>query len=284
MSAPPPRARPSLHDRIEISKRAVLFTRSRLLARVRHPRQYVFVVSSGRSGSTLVQGLLNALPGVLVRGENGFYLMELFRAQRRVRQFQHAFGPNSWNGTSAFYGIAEADADDFLRVTRTLMHRQLIARKNPWRITVIGFKEVRWEELHPDEYAGFFRFFERIFPDAKYVLNDRDPERTAGSGHWRSLDRGTALATLQRGRDVREFLRTTRPERTFDITYEVVTGAEKEAADAQLSGLAEFVIGWCTPKVLADLRAVLEVGHGPFPFGAARRRRRLPAQRRPAAN
>jgi len=32
--------------------------------------RYVFVVTYGRSGSTLMQGLLNALPGVLVRGES----------------------------------------------------------------------------------------------------------------------------------------------------------------------------------------------------------------------
>ena len=38
---------------------------------------YVFVMTYGRSGSTLVQGLLNAIPGYLIRGENAAALNHL---------------------------------------------------------------------------------------------------------------------------------------------------------------------------------------------------------------
>jgi hypothetical protein len=255
-------------------KRAILLARTRTISRFYSPKKYVFVVSSGRSGSTLVQGLLNALPGVLVRGENGFYLLALFRSQRRLRNYQRSFGGNSWTPTSAFYGIAEADPDDFARATRRLMHTQLLARHNPLSVRTLGFKEIRWEELRTDEWPAFFDFFERIFPNAKYVLNDRNPERVVDSGHWQKVERDKAMRTLLHGRELRAFLRGTRPERTFDLTFEVITGEDRAASDAQLTGLAKFVVGRDDPSMVDDLRAVLSVGHGPFPFGKARVRRR----------
>src|SRR6056297_391020 len=45
----------------------------------------VFVVTYGRSGSTLVQNLLNGLPGACVRGENENLLAPLVRAWDIVR-------------------------------------------------------------------------------------------------------------------------------------------------------------------------------------------------------
>jgi hypothetical protein len=255
-------------------KRAILLARTRIMSRLYTPKKYVFVVSSGRSGSTLVQGLLNALPGVLVRGENGFYLLPLFRSQRRLRNYQRSFGGNSWTPTSAFYGVAEADPDDFVRTTRRLMHTQLLARRNPMSVRVLGFKEIRWEELRTDEWPAFFDFFEQIFPNAKYVLNDRNPDRVVDSGHWQKVERDRAMQTLLHGRELRAFLRRTRPERTYDLTFEVITGKDHAASDAQLTGLAKFVVGREDPGIIDDLRAVLSVGHGPFPFGKARVRRR----------
>ena len=255
-------------------KRAILLARTRIISRFYTPKKYVFVVSSGRSGSTLVQGLLNALPGVLVRGENGLYLLALFRTQRRLRNYQGSFGGNSWTPTSAFYGIAEADPDDFVRATRRLMRTQLLARHNPITVRTLGFKEIRWEELRADEWPAFFDFFERIFPNAKYVLNDRNPERVVDSGHWQKVERDKAMRTLLHGRELRAFLRRTRPERTFDLTFEVITGKDRAACDAQLAGLAKFVVGQDDPGIVDDLRAVLSVGHGPFPFGKARVPRR----------
>ena len=43
-------------------------------------RKTVFVVTYGRSGSTLVQNMLNALPSACVRGENENLLAPLARA------------------------------------------------------------------------------------------------------------------------------------------------------------------------------------------------------------
>ena len=47
----------------------------------------VFVVTYGRSGSTVLQNMLNALPGHILRGENANLLAPLVRAWQDLRQF-----------------------------------------------------------------------------------------------------------------------------------------------------------------------------------------------------
>ena len=61
---------------------------------------YIFIVTYGRSGSTLLQGILNSIPGYLVRGENRQALRHLYafhtaavQERRRQRRGQHAAGP-----------------------------------------------------------------------------------------------------------------------------------------------------------------------------------------------
>lgn len=271
------RVRAAIRRRLGLVKLLVLGLRARLLLLVEAPKEHVFVVSSGRSGSTLVQGLLNSLPGVLVRGENSFYVLPLYRAFRAAADFKQTYGGRSKESSSAFYGMAETNPPDFPRTFRQLLLRQLIGKQNPRSVKVIGFKEVRWEYLQPKEYDSFFRFFEQLFPKARYVLNERDPEQVVGSGQWLRVDPETAHRELAKGREVRDWLRRNRPRRVYETTFEVITGSDDAAKDAQLKGLAEFTVGRCDDAMLADMRAVLSVGHGPFPFGKARGQRQANA-------
>jgi hypothetical protein len=237
------------------------------------PKRFVFVVSGGRSGSTLTQGLLNALPGTLVRGENSFYILPMFRAYRSTQTFQRKYGKSAAEATSAFYGLHEIDLGDFVRSTHRLAVRQLLASTDPRTVEVLGFKEVRWEHIRPKETEAFFEFFEKVFPNALYVLNERESSKVVRSGQWLRTDEATALKALARVHDVQQYLRETRRERTYDTRYEVITGDDEVARDQALTGLAKFVVGSCDEALLARLRAVLQVGHGPFPFGRARRER-----------
>jgi hypothetical protein len=56
------------------------------------PPTWLVVVTYGRSGSTLVQGLLNAMPGVLVRGEHQFALLTLFRVHQQLVAVRARYG------------------------------------------------------------------------------------------------------------------------------------------------------------------------------------------------
>jgi hypothetical protein len=108
---------------------------------------------------------------------------------------------------------------------------------------------------------------DKAFPDVRYILNTRDPERVLGSGFWVNADAVEARALIDRVREVQAHLRETRPDRVFDVTYEVLTGEDTAARDEMVRGLGEFATGAPVPDaVLDDLRATLGTAHGPFPF------------------
>ncbi len=46
---------------------------------------YLFIVTYGRSGSTLLQGILNSIPGYLIRGENRAALFHLYSLREHPR-------------------------------------------------------------------------------------------------------------------------------------------------------------------------------------------------------
>ena len=233
--------------------------------------RFVFVVTYGRSGSTLTQGMLNALPRTLVRGENDLYLVPLYRAYAGLGRFRERFGgPGAIAPSSAFYGLREVDLDGFAATIRDLVQAQLLGGVPLADVDRLGFKEVLWHRLRRPEWEDFFGFLDRTFGDPLYVLNQRDVEMASTSGFWRKKKPGVALRQINRVRRLQAFLRESRPDRTFDTRFEAMTSDDHDVAAAQLRGLAEFVTGSCDDALLESMLALREIGHGPNPFGKAR--------------
>jgi hypothetical protein len=236
--------------------------------RSRERFRYVFVVTYGRSGSTLVQGLLNAFPRVLVRGENDLYLLDLYRALARLRAFRELHGEQgSRNVVSAFYGLKAIRRSAFMQAMNDVVTTGVIGNLDADDYDVLGFKEVVWHRIAPDETAAFFDTMDKAFPGVRYVLNTRDVERVLGSGFWRDADTDEARSLIERVVEIQEHLRATRPDRVHDVRYEELTGPDPDARDDVVRRLGEFVTGAPVPEsVLASAREVLATGHGPFPF------------------
>ncbi|UDY24547.1 sulfotransferase [Nocardioides sp. Kera G14] len=241
--------------------------------RFRRPREpeFVFVVTFGRSGSTLIQGLLNTLPRTLVRGENGFFLGGFFAGTSAATAFAERHAKHRpGKPVSAFYGVRALTPERFARHVRALSTEVLLGKQDPRGIDRLGFKEVLWHQIEEADTAAFFDWFDLVFPGAKYVLNTRNVSDALGSGFWQKRDPDHAVSATARVQEIQAFLRETRSERVFDTSYEVITGDDVAASDAQLRGLATFVTGGCSDELLAELRATLAVGHGPAPFGKSR--------------
>ena len=105
---------------------------------------FVFIVAYGRSGSTLLQGVLNSTPGFLIRGENRDALRHLFvfhqtcsTERARVRQARRAL-----DSTHPFYGIDGFPPKTSLKDIRRLAI-DTVLRPTP-ETRVSGFKEIRW--------------------------------------------------------------------------------------------------------------------------------------------
>lgn len=235
--------------------------------------RYLVVVTYGRSGSTLIQGLLNTLPRTLVRGENNFYLLSLFHAWARIVEFRRLHLSHHPRAShSAFFGLHEIQPDSLVRDARRLLTRHLLGSVDREQVEVLGFKEVLWHQVTQEETDAFFDYLDQVFPGCLYVLNTREHDQVVGSGFWQGFELDHVTAKIARVEALQDHLRATRPDRVLDLRYELVTSPEPEVADAQLRSLAEFVHGSCDDDLLAALRATRETGHGPFPFGASRRR------------
>lgn len=238
--------------------------------------RFTFVVTYGRSGSTLVQGLLNTLPGGLVRGENNLFVLPLFRSWSALLGYQKKYaGMAAGRGVqSAFYGIDDLRMDDFVDSARELAMGQLYGSVDPTEVQVLGFKEVAWHRIRPRETVAFFEFFDRVFPDARYVLHRREHENVVASGFWRREDPEAVDSSLRRVEAIQDRLRESRPERTHDTRYERLTNDDPAVVDEELRALADFVVGSCDEPLLKSMRETLGVGYGPNPFGRSRRKGR----------
>lgn len=153
--------------------------------------EYLFVVTYGRSGSTLLQGILNSTPGYLIRGENDGAVYRLFKYHQSCRVAKRQRTRRGIiDERHPWYGIDGYPERRAIQRLRWLVLDTLI-RPGP-DARVVGFKEIRWGQDDLDKYVAFLR---RAFPGARFIFNTRSLEAVAQSRWW--AERPDALETLR---------------------------------------------------------------------------------------
>jgi hypothetical protein len=141
---------------------------------------YLFIVAYGRSGSTLLQGILNSIPGYNIHGENRGALHDLFRfhatldTQRVSKSRSQELSPQS-----SWYGIDHYDHEQAIVGMRSLVVNTMLRPAPGTR--VVGFKEIRWFYEDWKDYVGFLR---SVFEGSRFILNTRSHEAVAQSKWW----------------------------------------------------------------------------------------------------
>jgi hypothetical protein len=165
--------------------------------RERPDLSYLFVVTYGRSGSTLLQGILSATPGVMIRGENGAVLQDLFRFHDTASGHRDRLTANRVNQiaeTHPWWGIDGYRDEPALRDMRTLM-LETVLRPDP-ETRIVGFKEIYWM---PERLPDYLAFIGAVFPGARFVLNTRNLDDVAKSKWWaRNPDARHELELLEK--------------------------------------------------------------------------------------
>jgi hypothetical protein len=156
---------------------------------------YVFVLTYGRTGSTLLQGILDRTPGYCVRGENGGVVYELFRYYKTATHHRDRLGRKEpLPPQHPWWGIDGFPEDVALREFRHLVLDTVIRPTVGSR--VVGYKEIKWGYPDLDDYLDFMRL---VFPGARFVVNTRDLADVANSKWWANRpDAMTQLEQLDR--------------------------------------------------------------------------------------
>ena len=148
---------------------------------------WLFVVTYGRSGSTVLQHLLNTIPGYCIRGENAGALNHICRlvadleAQEMVGPRPGPQNPITAAPHGPWYGASEIDTRRLARHLLDVFCKEILHL--PPDLRVGGFKEIRYNE--DLEFLPIqLDLMRRHFPRARLVFLTRAPEEVARSGWW----------------------------------------------------------------------------------------------------
>jgi len=124
----------------------------------------VFIVSTGRSGSTTVLHMLNAIPGYDLKGENmGMWQTMVSMVQQRQDAHEHY-------GKADVYTWIRSESPNKSELLCGLK-LMVLGELNPMpEARVVGFKEIRWNW---DQNLTDLELLAEVFPSASFVLNFR---------------------------------------------------------------------------------------------------------------
>lgn len=211
--------------------------------------QYLFIVTYGRSGSTLLMGLLNQIPGYVIRGENRAALRHLHNYHRiLMTERERHSATRSRQTTHPWFGIADVPAQRLTEGVRHLAVSTLLRPDPGTRVT--GFKEIRWMQNNLEEHLTWLQ---EVFPGARFVINTRKVENVLKSRWWAEGDREKNEIVL---REVDQRLRRVATElgaAAFHVHFD-----DYVADPTALRGLYEWL---GEPWDEASVRATMAVPH-----------------------
>lgn len=168
--------------------------------------QSLLIVTYGRTGSTLLQGVLNAIPDCLIRGENYNFCHGLYQSWKSLCRSHDEFGgEGAAHAESPWFGANGLDAERFLMSARTLVESQLVGDPMAARPACLGFKEIRYLQdslgVGPQAYAAqlhdYLKFLARLLPNVGIVFLTRDHEQVCRSAWWRDRDPAQLTRSLE---------------------------------------------------------------------------------------
>ena len=189
---------------------------------------HIFVVSYGRSGSTLVQAILNAMPRVCVRGENYLLIKYLHNAWRDLNEAQAKFGGEFGKMDQPWHGIDEVSPDAFAQ-GMAIAFEQSVLRPRPdteW----LGFKEIRYHECGDARPGDLIDFMDRFFANARFAYVVRRPEDVARSSWFRERPTDEVVAQISGLNALFRSLRADMPDRSCVVDFDRLKDDASEAA------------------------------------------------------
>jgi hypothetical protein len=142
----------------------------------------LFVVSYGRTGSTVLMGILNAIPGYLIRGENADLVGHLMAIGADLDP--HA-AKRPTTPREAWFGGERYTADALRPVFREFLDRIMLGPSPPPGLRCYGFKEIRYSVDTVEEKVAFL---ESLYPGSGFIYSVRETARVRRSEFQSGVD------------------------------------------------------------------------------------------------
>ena len=147
----------------------------------------LLIVTYGRSGSTLLQGVLNEIDEVFIRGENcnfcyGIY--QSYKSLERAKMRAKKAKISSCSPVSPWFGALDYDLDAY-KVQQSKTIKQLMLHGTEG-VSCYGFKEVRYDSVPAEDFSDYLKFLDCVFPNLGIVFNVRNIDEVLKSGWWKS--------------------------------------------------------------------------------------------------
>jgi hypothetical protein len=180
---------------------------------------FVVIMGQGRSGSTLLLRMLNAVPGVRIAGENE-------KALNHLKALVQCFEIATTRHDTEFYRLAWSLPCP-LELIRQKVSGFVSDLYNPHgQYKLAGFKEIRYGLTGYESLCDDIRFMRQILPRLKIVFNTRRTEDAIKSAWWaeKPVDSRRVLET---SRSSFERYHREHPEFTFPLPYEELRHGSK---------------------------------------------------------
>lgn len=213
--------------------------------------QHILIITYGRSGSTLLQGVMNGINGVVLRGENDNVFFDFYKTYKKLVNLKEERS-KSVDPTRPWYGICLIEEEALLSRYQELAKVILLADqyKDDTNLTY-GFKEIRYNDVGED-FNDYLDFLSKLFPNVAFIFNTRNHKDVASSGWWKEEDRVSVIEELSAlETKFTDYARN--KDHCFSIRYEDVV-----ARGEQLHRLFDFLGATYEPDVI---EAILTTRH-----------------------
>lgn len=157
----------------------------------------ILIVTYGRSGSILLQGIVNQIPDCTVRGENNNFIYPLFNSYKRLKEAKIMERKSSEKFNTAqhsWYGASQLDEEVFIEAQKNMIKTLLIGNS---KAKYYGFKEIRYFNVL-NSLDEFLSFLELVMDDVAIIFNIRNSHDVANSSWWKDQNKKELVQKLDK--------------------------------------------------------------------------------------
>jgi hypothetical protein len=153
----------------------------------------IIVVTYGRTGSTLLQGLLNTINGVTVLGENDNAFYHLYMYQKTIKETSLRHNGEAPNGP--FYGCSMPRHELTAEAIRNVINAYFYSAKTITGAHCVGFKEVKYYQIGSN-LTEYLDFLNQNFPNPLFIFLSRAHKEIVQSGWWSDMPPQEVIAQI----------------------------------------------------------------------------------------